>query len=368
MPMGGIGTLPIVSDPSGRSTRGSHHIAAFSICEFLGWIKYHLGYSPKANRPPTLRGTLIHLALAYHYASKMVPPPPWFHSKDLSTALEEKGAGLPDGIQKAKEVLLAYREQYEAEDLREGWKPRFVEEEFAATVGELDRKIDTDIEMLETQTRDAGTDTPLRLELEKELARLRHLKTFDDELVTCRTDLIIEKPASPLASSTVALEGPEGWIVDHKSKAKPWGNPRFKPRGLDKWDDEGEFALDWQVLINLHVLRARSNQQRLGGLPIKGFIIQRMTREADAEGRYHFDRHVLKVSDEAYRQTPRMIREAVAVEDSVRRKTAAGIEAARSFWACYGRYGPCDFRAICKAKNQDEKRDILRERYSVEER
>lgn len=310
----------------------------------MAYLRYIMQIVLRAEKDTRLRGTLIHLAMAYHAASQMQTKPPWFFEKDLQTALEERGEGLPDGVQRAKEVLSAYR--LRTEPLDEGRTPLFVEDEFFAKVGEIDPEIHREIADLEAKPRDAQT--------EAHLAHLRYLATFDDEEVSCRPDLI------ELERTLLDME--QVWIIDHKSRGKPWG----RRKGLETWKDDGEFLLDWQVQVNLHIVRAPSNRGRLGNRPVAGFIIQRLTREPDNDGYYYADRHVLRVPKKAYEAAPRYIRMAVAREAEVRAKVANGIRTAQNFWACQGRYDGCDYRRLCAAANDEQAYKILKTDFKQE--
>ena len=247
-----------------------------------------------------LRGTLIHLALAYYYGSKLNPRPKWFEERDLFSALDERGRGCPDGIQCAKENLELYMQAY-ANDV---WKPLHVEEEFAATLGELD----------------PGGPFP----------------EIDDEIVTCRPDLVVEA-------------GGSAWVVDYKTAGKVWR----RDGKLDRWKDDGAFALDWQVLVNLTIVRKRLAR------PVKGFVVERLKREAP----YDFDRHVLRIPGWAYEQTPRELRLAVKSEIDIVDALNKGILPSPSFHLCYGRYGPCDYRPICQSDSREQALRVMNTEY-----
>jgi hypothetical protein len=201
-----------------------------------------------------------------------------------------------------------------------------------------------------SQQLDAAVDSKEQQQARYKLQRLQYLKTFDDEVVSCRPDLICMDEYGNL------------WIVDHKSRGKPWG----KKKGLETWKEDGEYLLDWQVLVNLHVVRAPSNKERLRGVPLKGFIIQRLTREPDKDGDYFTDRNVLTVPRKAYDAAPRRIREAVATEYEVRQAVENGVKTTQNFWACQGRYGECDYRRICAAKDDEKAYSILQSDYRQE--
>lgn len=313
--------------PSGKSKHGSHQVCSVDVCEQLWWLRYDQGRYALKDKDFRLRGTLVHLAMAYYRASQMKLPPPFFLQKDLLSALEEKGAGLPHGIRCAKEMLSWYQEEYPLS--ADPWEPMFIEEEFEAPIKEID-------------------PNPI---VEADL-------TIGEEFVSCRPDVIVK---------VRGMHGPELWVVDYKTQTSPtkWG----KKEGLERWNPEGEYALNWQVIFNLLVLRAACNRARLGNLPIAGFVIQRLTREPDPKtGAYYFDRHVLSVSPKAYEQSRHEIRASVSHEHEVRAKVARGVPPRKSFWACWGRYGACDYRDVCKARDQETASQILNERFGIEPR
>lgn len=320
--------LPPVGDegedvPSGRSTRGSHQISDAQICERRWWLKYFLMYVALKEKPYRLRGTLIHWCLAYHYASKMGQAPDWFYKRDLATTLEKAGRGHPDDVRTAKELLSAYQREYPTEP----WEPFAIEQEFSATVGELDP---------------GGPDSSL-----------------DSEVVTCRPDLLVlgrDETQQPVLD-----------VFDYKTSGKNWEfvDGRWMMRGgLEKWKEDGPYVLHWQVLVNLLILRARSNAARLGHIPVRGFWIQRLTREPDKYKRFYFDRHLLSVPVGPYNEAPRVIRAAVAKERSIRENAAKGIKPAAALWACDGKFGPCDFRDVCIGRDSEDRQKILDEHYT----
>ena len=290
----------------------------------MAWLKYDQRWVANIDKPFRLRGSLIHICMQYHYAAKMADPPAWFYEQDLATALEQKGNGSPEDVQLAKELLVAYQREY----LQESWTPFAIEEEFRTTVGELD----------------PGGPDP----------------TLDDEVVTCRPDLLVVAP-------DFQTQEPGIWVFDYKTAGKNWefSDGRWIMRGgLERWKDDNEYALHWQVLVNLHVLRAPSNRARLNQLLVRGFYIQRMTREPDRRGTFFFDRHLLKIPQGPYAQVPRAIRYAVAAEREIKMNVAKGIAPRPSFWACNTKYGPCDFRPVCMGPTPEERQQILAANYT----
>lgn len=203
--------------------------------------------------------------------------------------------------------LLQYMQFY-AED-RNYLEPLHIEEEFTATVGELDP---------------GGPDSSL-----------------DNEIVTCRPDLIYRTKSGAIS------------VLDYKSH----GNSRVNPTTgrLTRWNQEtGEYALNWQVLTNLHIVRARL------GYRVADFVIQRTTRQEP----YDFDRHVLKIPQLAYTEAPRVMRELVKQERESIVKLERGERPSPRFHACMGRFGPCDYRFVCTATDRDMMLDRLQTKYS----
>lgn len=323
--------LPVLTDnvvqlPTGRSKRGSHHLAAYEQCERMGYLRYDQGYIPEKDKPFRMRGTLFHLSLAFHYAARMAPPPTWYQMTTLDAALDQVGAGWPEDIRKTRQFLSCYRREY----VQEPWTPYMIEEELQTTIGEIDP---------------GGPDSSL-----------------DHEVITCRADLVV------LAIDPETRE-PVLWIIDYKSAGKNWDfvDGRWIMRGgLEPWKEDGDYLLNWQVLVNLHILRAPSNRLRLGGYPVKGFYIQRMTREPDGYGRFYFDRHLVTAPHMAYARAPRVAREAVRRERQVLENIKNGIAPNPSYWACYGKYGPCDYRDVCAARDVEQQNQILNDRFIKE--
>jgi hypothetical protein len=298
-----LGHDSMSESPSGSSSRGSHRLAAAISCERFFHLRYGIGVRPTEEPEYRLSGTLIHLALAYHYAAKMDQRPKWFSEKSLDERLDEECHGRHELAQLARDVHAAYKNYWSSE----AWRPVAVEQEFAATLGELDPDCPS------------GWDR-------------RH----DNQIVTCRADLIVE------------ING-ELWIVDHKTQG---GN--HKSQRLDKWHDDGEFLLNWQVLMNLHILRKRAKTS------VRGFVINRIRRRMP----FDFDRHVLQVPLRAYEQAPRTARSMVARELYIRDKAESGIAPIPNFAACFGRYGPCDYRQLCAADSKEEQDRLLRDKYA----
>ena len=292
-------TMNILQTPSGASRRGSHQLACVSECARQWVFRYRRRIVSKDEPDWRLCGTVIHDAVAYRYSERMHDMghewPSWWTGETLDEVIGKSGSGKPHIIQTAREVADAYPEYWWASGA-ETWEPIAVEEEFQATVGELDPDADD--------------------------------KTLDDEVVTCGTDLVVRDVKGDL------------WAVDHKTKSLDWRTKR-----MAEWDPDGAFALSWQAYINLHILRKRYPHDT-----VRGFIVNRISRQKP----YGFDRYVLPCSDMVYTTVPRVIRAQVAEELRIDGMLRAGEAPVPSYWHCDTKFGPCDYRRLCNADSAAE--------------
>lgn len=261
-------------------------------------LSYLEGIRPKYEPPHRLIGTLVHNCLAYHYASKLETRPDWLNVS-LDEMLMKEAKGDPVQIRTAKNVMQAYLKFWSGEP----WKTVFVEHEFKATIGELD----------------PGGPFP----------------ELDNEVITCRSDLVVESNGSL-------------FIVDHKCSAGEWGKDR-----LEHWKDDGEYRMFWQGMVNLMIVRKRMAE--ITDKPVSGFIINRVKRREP----FDFDRHVLSMPKMAYQQAPRTARMFVREELQLMADIAAGVKPTPNFASCYGRYGPCDYINVCAAESPEAQGQIL---------
>lgn len=308
VPLHPVARLPIVAEagPSalaGASSRGSHRLAAVNTCPLAWYLRYILYLRPIAEPSYRMLGTLIHVALAYWYASQLEEAPNWFHELDLKTKLRLIAPNQPKLVQRALDVLADYMTAEEVLSSDRLLKTVWIETEFKARIGELD----------------PGGPSP----------------ELDDEWVTARLDRVVEDTDGCL------------WIMDYKCS----GWSRRKDGKLDSWKDQGEFVIDWQVLLGLAILR-----QRVKNRIVKGFMIRRIKREPP----FDYDTVPLEIPERPYRRVGRMARAQVAAENHwlARAGTARSIGELlggdvlpEHYWACKGtRYGPCDYRRLCAAR------------------
>lgn len=288
------------TSPSGASSRGSHRLAAAGGgCKRQFALSYIKGLRPRYEPEHRLIGTLVHNCIAYHYAAKLAVPPSWFTQTSLDDALLKDARHAPDLIRLAKNAALAYAKRWAGEP----WVPYSVETEYKATLGELD------------------PDGPF--------------PELNDEVITCRSDLIVESNG-------------ELWIVDHKCSAGQWGKDYLEP-----WKDDGEYRMSWQAMVNLMIVRKRLSE--VTSKPVSGFVINRVKRREP----FDFDRHVLHMPLLAYAQAPRVARMFVREELRIYDDLAHGIKPTPNFSSCFGRYGSCDYINICAAESEDAQNRIM---------
>lgn len=290
--------------PSGASLRGSHRLQAVTTCERMWFWRYWRNIRLAKSQDTKWRreGSMFHACFQYWYASQMASPPAWYHPDGLYPHLLQLAEGLYPGDREESLARIAqgftrYREYYEEDAAT--FKVVAIEEEYEATVGELDP---------------GGPD-----------------ETLDDEVVTCRPDLIYERPDGTLTCLDFKTIGRSG--INHKTGRLP------------RWSRDGEWSLALQVLLNLKILRLR-----LGASRVREFEIQRMTRQPP----WDFDRNALTIPQLEYQNFGRSIREYVRREREIVARAEAGIEP-YAFYACQGRYGACDYRKVCTTRTQEDR-------------
>lgn len=299
----------------GASKRGSHRLAESALCPRKWYLHNIMGAVPKRTLPHFIEGTLIHLVLAYHYAAKMQPPPDWFYERTLDEALEEEGRGYPNAIQLARDCMDAYRDYYGALDT---WEPVSVEHEYIARVGDLRRLVDP----------------------------FCGAHPADDELVTSRIDLVCR------------ING-YVWHVDYKTTL----HGREK---LYVYNDDGEYALYWQFLVQTLILKLHF------GLDYRGMIVQRIYRKDP----FDFDRNVVRIPQAAYRDAVNVIATRCMDEHRIAREARDAAAAGKDmtvwmpsghYWNCFTWGKPCEYRPVCLAENDPSVRELLAREYDTKE-
>jgi hypothetical protein len=269
-------------------------------CETKWALRYQHRIVPNVTSDILLGGTLIHAAIAHYYAEKLInagsPPPTWWTGESLREVLAREGAGHPYLIRSALEVYQAYGARWQDEPIT----PIAVEEEFEATVGELDPN---------------GQD-----------------ETLNTEAITCKVDLLARRN---LTNDLV--------VIDHKTKFSD-----FKTGKLPVWDQAtNEFTISWQAIINLLILRARFPHEK-----VIGFSVNRVTRRTP----YEFDRSpCLEIGTLMYRRSGGIVRAAVRREREIQAKMGRGELPDLSPWMCVqGKYNRCDYVGLCSTHASGE--------------
>lgn len=306
--------------PTGPSRRGSHRLAARGRCKQQWRLRYYENLIPKKGKLHQMRGTLWHLCCAYYETSRLPAAmlPEWYFAKDLYQSLREVGFGYEGLVEHLyHNVLPRYVAQCEEEYATNGLRPLAIEKEVAVRVGDLDP---------------GGPDS-----------------TLDDEIVTCAPDLLLTN-----GSITV--------VDDYKTKARSYR----KDGKLSEWRPTNEYTPDWQVNMNLLLVRTAYPNEL-----VTAFRIRRaLTVEP-----YDFDTHVVAVPDVLYQQTARKIRSYVRRErDLMRVLDAAGPdlgprvdaqgEPLETISECHwGKFGKCDYLDICTASDDETRRRIAHDSF-----
>jgi RecB family exonuclease len=121
-----IDTESLLAPSHGASRRGWHRVADFLQCPQRFAYRHILGLSPRREPPARAQGTLVHLALMWHYLAKMGRP-----GEVPVEALQAAPARVAFKYEDALRIYEAYREWTAAEICR----VLDVEREFAVTIG-----------------------------------------------------------------------------------------------------------------------------------------------------------------------------------------------------------------------------------------
>lgn len=322
-----VGQEPTFAGPSGASRRGSHQLASIFQCPRKWYLRYRKGIRERRDKRFRMLGTLHHDAIAYAYAERIIeqgkwPTPSWWTGESLEVILERHGEGWPQEIELALQMYDAYKAYWWHGSLPEPWEPVAVEEQFQAKLSDLDPR----------------PEDP-----------------YADEVVTCGTDLVVLNKMTG-----------QFWITDHKSKGFD-AFSRARVQRMDPWTrkstgggDHEQYALHWQSLVNLHLVRRAYPDQ-----VIAGFMINRFTRERNSEGHFLFDRHPLHTSPRVYERAPQVMRHAVEEEARLDGIIAAGGQPEPHYWACHGKYGACDYLPLCNADSEDQMNHVLETQFVV---
>lgn len=255
-------------------------------------------------------GTLVHELLAFHYAAKCDTPPSWYVGKELWTPEQQIDAiGAREQVAQRTTALDVFH-YYKSQTVGEPWQPLYVEQEFSATLGELD----------------PGGPFP----------------ELDGEVVTCRSDLVVR-----INGETV--------IVDHKCLSGEFGRDRLPDLALSN-----EYSRSLQVQTNLALVSL--HERRLGRPPATGFMIQRIKRKQPFDLR----RDPIDVPVGALEETGRVLRHLVRQElvliEQFKIDHASVVPNPSQ---CATKYGLCDYGSICNATRADRP-DVIRAEYGID--
>lgn len=305
-----------MTSPGGASRRGSHRLAESAICPRKWYLDVGRGIKPKRTPQHFIEGTLVHLALAYYRAEQLAEKgqaPAWFREKTLEQALVEEGAGYPDAIKLAKSVLKAYRERWAS--AKDPWEAVDIEKEYTATLGQI-RKLVNPYE---------------------------EPKSDDAEVVSARIDFMLRTNGFL-------------WACDYKTTAHGRGSR------LPEWNPEGEYAVNWQFLLQTAILKVNL------GTEFRGVLVERILKKEP----HDFDRAVAPISRAAFMDLPNVIARQALVERQIAKQAldaqAAGEDMATwvpsgNWWNCYQWGSPCEYRALCTSETAGQWKDTLVREY-----
>lgn len=290
----------MIAGPGGSSSNGPHQLADVQNGCGRKWaMRYYQRIQPVAEPSFRLVGTLLHTYAAYYYGARLVNRPVWM-DVPLESELERLAAGRPADIRQAHSCFQAY-EQVAA---GRPWLPVAVEEETLFT------------------PRSMGWE-------------LEGWGDVADEPFSARVDLEIN------ANGGI-------WAVDHKSTS-----PRSSR--LEAWNDDGEYALSWQMLVISLLMRRKYGEQ------YQGILINRLKRSAP----FDFDFHPVRMPEAALLSARLSVLTALRQRLHLRSLIARNETLPANFSQCFGRYGACDYISLCKAESEDERAAIRKTMFRV---
>lgn len=305
--------------PGGASQRGSHRLALAAICPRKWYLNIGRGIKPKKTPIHFVEGSLVHIALAYYRAEQLhakgVEVPDWFHRKTVNESLEESGVGYPDAIKLAQDILAAYRKRWSG--VVDPWEPVAMEHEYTATLGQVRKLINPYTEP----------------------------KADDGEVVSARIDLMLRTNGYL-------------WACDYKTTA------HGRNGSLAAWNPDGEYAINWQFLLQTAILRVNL------GSEFKGVLVERILKKPP----YDFDRAVAPINRAAFMDLPNVISRMCLLERQIAKQAldaeAAGEDMAAwlpsgNWWNCYQWGGPCEYRSVCTAETAGQLKETLVREYQL---
>lgn len=304
--------------PGGASRRGSHRLAESAICPRKWYLDIGRGIKPKQTPIHFVEGTLVHLALAYYRAeqleaTKAGSAPKWFYEKTLDEALEKEGKGYPQAIKLAKDILQTYRDRWAGRV--DPWVPVAIEHEYTATLGQIRKLINP--------YWDPCPD--------------------DGEVVSARIDLMLRTNGFL-------------WACDYKTTAHGRGGR------LGEWNPEGEYAINWQFLLQTAILRINF------GTEFKGVLVERILKKPP----FDFDRAPAPISRAAFMDLPNVVARQCALERQIAKEALDAQVAGEdmetwmpsgNWWNCYSWGNPCEYRSLCTSETAGQWKETLVREY-----
>ena len=301
--------------PGGHSTRGSHRAAQAGTCERKWFFRWRRNLRPRVGPIYFLEGTLVHIALAYYRANQLhqrgLKAPLWFYEESMVDCLQREGIGYPDAVALGLSVFAAYHERYSSHD---SWEPVAIEEEYKASLGQIRKYFDP-----------------------------AAAPRFDDhEVFTARIDIMIRT-------------GGFLWACDYKTTKH-----QYKGR-LNAFNYEGEFAVNWQFLVQTAILRVCL------GTEFRGVVVERCLKSTP----HDFERTVAPISDAMLKSVPEVLSKVAFIERHIvqqeeeARLGGADMDLwmpAPSPWACFSWGNACEYRQLCtNSSGQQLKESVVRE-------
>ena len=273
-------------------------------------------------------GTLGHCALAYFYAQRMERKPKWFIDfPDAEKYLERDALGNDDRLHDVKQLMEFYAEREKGEPLN----AIYCEEEWEATIGEVDPD---------------GKDEPAEdIEyVENGEKKVWHHCALNDEVITCRPDIIAENNGVPV-------------IYDHKVVGinKKTGrltvmNPQYP-----------DLTYHWQAAFNLLVVsKGRCTEAPGARLPVEEFVLNRVSRGLP----HDVSRDKLDLSPMMVRKLPATVRDAIRRSRILKKKALLDPKSlVANFSACNGQYA-CDYIPLCYSNSVAERDAIAHSQFT----
>jgi hypothetical protein len=305
----------------GASRFGSHAMSLAMSCEVKWFWSAFMGYEKAGGNFYMDFGTLGHTGLSYHYGNQLENKPRWLlDNPNVDVSMEIDSKGEAKWLKQAKDMIAAYKNHY----ANDAWKPVHVEEEFTATVGELDPD---------------GEDEPAigPLEFTDIFGQKRSLQrpSLNEEVVSCRPDM-------------VAFDGRSYVIVDHKVQGGGQKSNRDRlPIISEQYPD---YRYMWQAMVYMTIMRRY--------LPVEYFYLNRIKRDVP----FDFSRDRVELYQRPMRKIPGAIREAVRKRRNLMVKAALHPDKlVPHFGAC----SHCDFTRLCYTDTAEERNLRLQAEYVI---